>query len=576
MPFPPVGAPPPNQSGLPEDGLPEDWFEREVPTEAELLGLCPDSFAGPPEGDDEWLGGLSLTELHALADEREAERASAPQDALGAGFARDLPSDPAFGFAAGGPLDGLVPDPVLAGFAAQAFEGGFDKLPDDELVGVLCAARRLESWQAAMEFTAVAELDKRRRAQAERPGSSRVHDHVTAELAAALVLTGRSADELLGMARGLARLPMVLKALAEGRIDRARAAVFVAELAALDDRLARAVAMAFINLAGRMTTGQLRAALRSMVLTIDPDAARRRAERGRQDARVEVWPEGSGNSGLAGRELPPAEAVAADARLTEIAHALKDAGVPGSIDQLRAAVFTALLTGRDPQSLIPAVGAKRTDEGLTRLTGSVNLTMPASVWLGISDTPGEVTGFGPADADTCRDLAQRLGAGPGSQWCVTLTGQDGRAVAHGCARSGPATRGYPRSRSSPGHAAGAGALAWLTSVKMQWLERDPCRHARRVGSYRPGRTLRRLVTIRHRTCAFPGCRRPARRCDADHTTPFDQGGITCECNLAPLCRQHHKTKQAQGWDLTQPQPGILVWTAPHGRSYRVLPDRYPE
>jgi hypothetical protein len=40
--------------------------------------------------------------------------------------------------------------------------------------------------------------------------------------------------------------------------------------------------------------------------------------------------------------------------------------------------------------------------------------MPASAWLGLTDTPGEVTGHGPLDADTCRDLAARLAHGPGT------------------------------------------------------------------------------------------------------------------------------------------------------------------
>ena len=57
--------------------------------------------------------------------------------------------------------------------------------------------------------------------------------------------------------------------------------------------------------------------------------------------------------------------------------------------------------------------------------------------------------------------------------------------------------------------------------------------------------------------------------------PYDQGGRTCECNLAPLCRRHHRAKQAQGWRLDQPEPGVLVWTLPHGRSYRVQPSAYP-
>lgn len=43
MPLPPVGAP--------EPGLPDDlWCDRDEPTEADLLGLCPDLLAGPPDG----------------------------------------------------------------------------------------------------------------------------------------------------------------------------------------------------------------------------------------------------------------------------------------------------------------------------------------------------------------------------------------------------------------------------------------------------------------------------------------------------------------------------------------------
>jgi hypothetical protein len=57
--------------------------------------------------------------------------------------------------------------------------------------------------------------------------------------------------------------------------------------------------------------------------------------------------------------------------------------------------------------------------------------------------------------------------------------------------------------------------------------------------------------------------------------PYDQGGQTCECNLAPLCRRHHRAKQAQGWRLEQSEPGVMVWTLPHGRSYRVQPPAYP-
>ena len=45
--------------------------------------------------------------------------------------------------------------------------------------------------------------------------------------------------------------------------------------------------------------------------------------------------------------------IAADERISAIARSLKEAGATGTMDQLRAAVFTALLAGRDPESLLP-------------------------------------------------------------------------------------------------------------------------------------------------------------------------------------------------------------------------------
>jgi hypothetical protein len=45
-------------------------------------------------------------------------------------------------------------------------------------------------------------------------------------------------------------------------------------------------------------------------------------------------------------------------------------------------------------------------------------------------------------------------------------------------------------------------------------------------------------------------------------------------NLAPLCRHHHRAKQAQGWQLKQPEPGLLIWHTPSGRSYTTTRTRY--
>jgi hypothetical protein len=118
-------------------------------------------------------------------------------------------------------------------------------------------------------------------------------------------------------------------------------------------------------------------------------------------------------------------------------------------------------------------------------------------------------------------------------------------------------------------------IRWLTGLRPCPLDSGQCDHQARVTGYRPTRRLEHLIRIRQRTCSAPGCRRPAHRCDIDHTVPYDHGGPTCPCNLAPLCRRHHQAKQAPGWHLTQTQPGVLTWTLPSGRTYTTRPEPYP-
>jgi hypothetical protein len=196
-----------------------------------------------------------------------------------------------------------------------------------------------------------------------------------------------------------------------------------------------------------------------------------------------------------------------------------------------------------------------------RLTGTVNLTMPMSTWLGLSDAAGEIAGQGPTDAATCRELASLMD--PRTRWCLTGTDADGHAIGHACARAGP-------SRGRPGFSWAAGLRS-----KIQFFESGRCSHARSTNGYQPPGSLRHLIKIRQRTCSAPGCRRAAARCDLDHTVAFDDGGLTCECNLAPLCRRHHRAKQAPGWQLAQDQPGQMTWTLPHGRTYATAGAPYP-
>ena len=94
---------------------------------------------------------------------------SAAPEVLEAGFTHRYGGSGA-GFAAGGPLDGLLPGPDLAWHAGAARQRGLGALSDDELIGVLGAAGRLESWSAGLKLAAVAELDARRAGPGGRGG----------------------------------------------------------------------------------------------------------------------------------------------------------------------------------------------------------------------------------------------------------------------------------------------------------------------------------------------------------------------------------------------------------------------
>ena len=71
--------------------------------------------------------------------------------------------------------------------------------------------------------------------------------------------------------------------------------------------------------AAGQTTGELRRSVTAAVLALDPDAVRRRREQAEKGARVECYPDPEGTATLTGRSLPPAEVLAADKRLCQVA-----------------------------------------------------------------------------------------------------------------------------------------------------------------------------------------------------------------------------------------------------------------
>jgi Domain of unknown function (DUF222) len=305
------------------------------------------------------------------------------------------------------------------------------------------------------------------------------------------------------------------------------------------------------------------------------------AQRGPADPADPASPAQAGPAGPAQHD-PPSPNVTGKTRPGGTALARPDgAGPIGG----RPAPWPADRAGQDPV-LVPAA-----PEGLT---GNVNLTVPLSTLLRLTDSPGDLGGFGPITAHTARDIAAGALDAAAVRWCITVTGQTGQAIAHGCAtrtRAAPARAapspppagrdpgqrnapGAPPASGPPGSPPVPGTPGWTFTMKITALAGPGCGHQRESAHYRPPPSLWHLIQIRNPRCTAPGCRLPAARCDDDHTLAYGKGGRTCECNLGPLCRHHHRVKQSQGWHLEQPEPGIYAWVTPAGWQYITGPESY--
>ncbi|WP_418608024.1 HNH endonuclease [Georgenia sp. SUBG003] len=60
----------------------------------------------------------------------------------------------------------------------------------------------------------------------------------------------------------------------------------------------------------------------------------------------------------------------------------------------------------------------------------------------------------------------------------------------------------------------------------------------------------------------PACTHPARRAQIDHTKAWSAGGTTDIDQLGSMCKRDHTTKTVGAFAVTQPEPGIFVWTTP--------------
>lgn len=455
------------------------------------------------------------------------------------------------------------------------------------------------------------------------------------ELAFQLGITRQAAGVRIDQARNLDdRLPETFTGLRDGTISPVKAWHIHRCTAPLSDAGAaeadKILAQAAPGLSENGTYGKAR----RVCYQLDPETFdRMREDAARHDQRVEVRPEDSGNTRVAMREMPVEDAAALNADIDAEARRLKRAGLDAPLRQIRYWISRDRAFGLNPwdrlacpagladesgdepgapEPFAPDDGYRDDDEygrpddtggpddtgrpdddtggpdeqdeddgdepadggrGRAPVPGLVNILVPAGTLAGLSSTYGEAGGLGFLDRRQARSLAEAASAHPATRWCVTEIGDQGEAVAHGCARGRHTWKPPPPGATARERQDHLEAFLRDLGVRAEPIASGECGHRHREDRYRPSRALAHLIRARTATCSAPGCAAQAQHSELDHTEPWPRGD-TCECNLSPPCARHHHAKHAPGWRLEQPEPGVMRWTTPSGRAFTTGPTTY--
>ncbi|WP_328653673.1 HNH endonuclease [Micromonospora sp. NBC_00330] len=85
--------------------------------------------------------------------------------------------------------------------------------------------------------------------------------------------------------------------------------------------------------------------------------------------------------------------------------------------------------------------------------------------------------------------------------------------------------------------------------------------------------LRRALVLRDRGCAFPGCDRPPRWCQAHHIHHWADGGTTSLANAVLLCGHHHRHLHHNDWTVHLAGDGRPEFVPPAWLDPEQLPRR---
>lgn len=259
----------------------------------------------------------------------------------------------------------------------------------------------------------------------------------------------------------------------------------------------------------------------------------------------------SSGIGLIGAEgtLEAADAVDLEHAIRDLAQQLAQAGSTEPLGVRRAKALGMLARGEVP---LPVAA---TTTGVDASTHGENATTIGEGALSAGSGMGTALGLptGPAGPPT---------VGAGSRRNVLLVLHLNEAAINGAERVG-------RCENTLAPASIDQIKDWCAGAKVKVHPVLDIVDHHPVGTYEIPDRIRAQVSYRDTECVFPHCHTPARSCDLDHIVPFEQGGPTCACNLAPLCRRHHRAKTARRWGYVMLHPGSYYWRAPSGATYLV-------
>jgi len=502
-------------------------------------------------------------------------------------------------------------------------------LPDEQLLGFVHAQYRQLAFQQERLWAALAEVARRPPLRITADASlspERQFDLAAAEISAELRVSRFAAERELGYGLDLVSLPRVAAALRAGELDRSKAVVLVEACRDLTEAHRDTILDEILPTAAMRRVSELKARVQRLAIALDPSWAERRYRQAVSGQKVVHYLAEDGTVTVTASGLPAEQALAAMARLSRLAHAAKRAGARASVDRLRGTLICGLIDARfagmtEPQIIAELVtefpqptadpttdptaaptghptaptgqptapsgqpaeppagppAQPSADEPVRVVDSGVELRVGLATLMGLVEEPGEVAGAGPVIAAVARELAERQRRG---QWRFAILDADGHLLFDGLTRYRPTT--VPAGGDSggivelhvPTHLLDPSLAeehpAWarlLTDLARQYDVQAPI--VQDPAARLPGRPLRRHVQVKHRSCSFPGCRRPAAQSQVDHRRDHAKHGPTHEDNLGPACAHHHDLKTRWGWRLVKRDERTYLWISPLNRRHVV-------